>query len=172
MSSHTVGEETWPEKEYGMEHKDQQDLACWLTAKSFIKVCTSSTIYTKMMTCMCVILKQVGMCIVNPELSLVSYTFQLEARSTFTNLLRLPAMLKRLPLPDYAVYAANAGISHVGSGTESCAQSASGALEGVALHIMPHAHSARISILYKLVPFRHTIMFAHFGHVTIIISRV
>lgn len=41
MFSRTAGEETWSEKECGMEGKDQQDLACLLAARSFIKVHTT-----------------------------------------------------------------------------------------------------------------------------------
>ena len=72
---------------------------------------------------------------------------QLEVGSTFTNLLRLPAMLKgRLPLPSHAIYVADA---HMKLETQSSAKPSPGALEGVAMHLTPDVHSARISILYK-----------------------
>ena len=73
---------------------------------------------------------------------------QLQVHSTFTNLLRLPAMLKaRLPLPSYAIYVAEAS---TGLGTlQSSTKTSPGSLEGVALHLTPDVHDARIGILYK-----------------------
>lgn len=72
---------------------------------------------------------------------------QLEVRSTFTNLLQLPAMLKaRLPLPSHAIYVAGASTR---LGTQSSTKTSPGTLEGVALHLTPDVHNARIGILYK-----------------------
>ena len=56
-------------------------------------------------------------------------------------------MLKaRLPLPSHAIYVAGAS---TGLGTQSSTKTSPGALEGVALHLTPDVHNARIGILYK-----------------------
>ncbi len=79
--------------------------------------------------------------------SWVHRSLQVRARSTFTNLLRLPALLRsRLPLPPHAVRG-GAGEPLEPQST-AAADVVPGILEGLNLHIESSTKLAMISILY------------------------
>lgn len=74
---------------------------------------------------------------------------QLEVKSLFTNLLRLPAMLKtRLPLeclPD----GASSRVTMATGGSCLLVGSASGPLHSLSLHVSPATKSATVAVLHS-----------------------